>query len=84
LPTAAGITSAGTSASPSAEPVSGPPPDQTVDLSRLAYMRDGDLWIMDLPSGTPQRLTNSGDVHDRPGPRSGIFLVRVLWACGMG
>ena len=35
---------------------------------RLAFVRDGDLWVVDLPDGTPRRLT-----HDaQPGVRNGL------------
>ena len=38
------------------------------DGRRLAFVRDGDLWVVDLPDGTPRRLT-----HDaQPGVRNGL------------
>jgi len=44
--------------------------DQTVDIPdsehqmppQLAYLSDGNLWLVDIPSGTPIQLTESGDL----------------------
>jgi hypothetical protein len=29
-------------------------------LGKIAYVQDGDIWMMALPSGQPQRLTTDG------------------------
>jgi dipeptidyl-peptidase 4 len=38
------------------------------DGRRLAFVRDGDLWVVDLPDGTPRRLTFDAE----PGVRNGL------------
>jgi dipeptidyl aminopeptidase/acylaminoacyl peptidase len=45
------------------------------DLGMLAYVHQGDLWIRQLPNGSPRRLTSSGDVSAPRWSPSGAWLL---------
>lgn len=42
-------------------PAAPPPGNQEVD-SRLAFLKNGDLWLVELPATEPRRLTSSSDL----------------------
>ena len=44
-------------------------------LGTLAYIQQGDLWVRDLPAGTPRRLTSSGHASAPRWSPSGDWLA---------
>jgi Tol biopolymer transport system component len=46
-----------------------------VDLGKVAYLKEGDLWVKVLPTGEPQRLTTDGQNHSPLWSPSGQWLT---------
>lgn len=44
-------------------------------LGKIAFERDGDIWVRDLPDGTPRRLTHAGDALNPRWSPSGDWLL---------
>ena len=53
--------------------------DGSLSLGRVAYVQDDDIWIKDLPDGTPTRLTNhvSDEGND---PSNSTTYGRPAWS----
>jgi hypothetical protein len=43
-------------------------------LGRLAFVRDGDVWVADVPDGAPRQLTQTGDLVEPRWSASGTWL----------
>ena len=52
-------------------------------MGRLAYIKEGDVWVMDVSEGEPQQLTVLSGVHTPRWAPSGEWLAfprgKELW-----
>lgn len=52
-------------------------------MGTLAYIKEGDVWVMDVSEGEPQQLTVLGGVHTPRWAPSGEWLAfprgKELW-----
>ena len=53
--------------------------DGSLSLGRLAYVQDDDIWIKDLPDGTPNRLTNH-TADEGNDPSNSTTYARPAWS----
>ncbi len=69
-----GVAATGLPAAPPTQPAPGTPggPSQ---LGKLAFVRDGAIWVMDLPDGTPRPLTRGSHDQEPQWSASGRWLA---------
>lgn len=46
----------------------------SVDGGKLAYVRDGNIWVKHLPDGSSQQITAHGSAYDPRWSPSGLWL----------
>ena len=55
----------------------------STSVGKLAFVRDGSIWAMDLPDGQPRQITRSGNDHQPRWSPSGRWLAyaygSLLW-----
>jgi DNA-binding CsgD family transcriptional regulator len=51
-------------------------------LGKIAFVRDGNIWVQDLPNGTPYQLTDKGDSSRPAWSPSGDWLLYTRTGSG--
>jgi hypothetical protein len=49
--------------------------DNSESLGKIAFVRDGNIWVQELPNGTPRQLTNGGSASGPQWSPSGEWLL---------